>query len=117
MPTQSAPVRKQAIARRLPDPTLILRASLGSRFTQCGKPGCKCMRGQKHGPSYYVSVTLAPGKTRQLYVRREDLTTVKRWIGNYKRMWQGLEEISAINFEILRTLHLGSAAKRRGARG
>jgi len=117
MPTQSAQARRQAIARRLPDPTLILRASLGTRFTQCGKPGCKCMRGQKHGPSNYVSVTLAGGKTRQLYVRRKDLTAVKRWIDNYKRMWQGLEEISAINFEILRTLHLDSSAKRRGTRG
>jgi hypothetical protein len=74
------------------------------------------MRGQKHGPSYYLSVTLAAGKTRQLYVRREDMATVKRWIDNYKRMWRGLEEISAINFEVLRTLHLGSSAKRRGAR-
>jgi Family of unknown function (DUF6788) len=95
--------RKNAIARRLPDPTQILRASLVARYTQCGKPGCKCMRGEKHGPSYCVSVTMAAGKTKQLYVRKEDLNIVKQWIDNYDKLWQGLMEISEVNFELLRT--------------
>lgn len=101
--TKKAHRRKSAIARRLPDPTEILRASLVARYTKCGKPGCKCMRGEKHGPSYCVSVTMAPGKTKQLYVRKEDLKTVKKWIDNYDSMWQALMEISEINFELLRT--------------
>ena len=97
--------RKRLIARRLPDPTEILRASLVERYTKCGKPGCKCMEGHMHGPSYYISVTLAPGKTKQLYVRRQDLDTVREWIANYDKMWKGLMEISEVNFEVLRTLH------------
>jgi hypothetical protein len=35
----------------------VLRASLIERFTPCGKPGCKCMQGEKHGPSYYLTVS------------------------------------------------------------
>lgn len=103
--SRSSTARKQAIARRMPDPTQILRASLCTRFTQCGRPGCKCMRGEKHGPSYYVTVTVAAGKTRQLYVRAADVDAVRRWIDNYHAMWQAMEELSTINFEILRTLH------------
>ncbi len=97
--------RKRAIARRLPDPTEILRASLVERYTTCGKRGCKCMQGHKHGPSYYISVTIAPGKTRQLYVRQQDLEIVRAWTDNYNKMWQGLMEMSEVNFELLRTLH------------
>ncbi|MPY90239.1 MAG: hypothetical protein GEU99_20235 [Luteitalea sp.] len=35
----------------------ILRASLIERFTQCGKPGCQCLRGEKHGPATYLTVS------------------------------------------------------------
>jgi len=97
--------RKRLIADRLPDPTEILRASLVQRYTKCGKPGCKCMKGHKHGPSYYISVTIARGRTKQLYVRHKDVDTVRRWIANYDKMWQGLMQISEVNFEILRTLY------------
>jgi hypothetical protein len=111
--SQNAKTRKRSIVRRLPDPSKILRASLIERYTTCGKPGCKCMRGEKHGPSYSISVTLAPGKTKQLYVRKEDLDTVKKWIDNYDKMWQGLMEISEINFESIRTKHPDRRSKPR----
>ena len=61
------------------------------------------MRGEKHGPSYCVSVTMAAGKTKQLYVRKEDLNTVKQWIDTYDTLWKALMEISEVNFELLRT--------------
>lgn len=99
---KTARTRKRAIARRLPDLGEILRASLITRYTTCGKPGCKCMRGDKHGPSYTVSVTVAPGKTRQMYVRKHDVEKVKAWIDNYDKVWRALVEISDINFELLR---------------
>lgn len=102
---KKAGAEKRAIAHRLPKATEILRASLVPRYTTCGRAGCKCMRGEKHGPSYYISVTMAPGKTKQLYVRKQDVNTVRKWIDNYEKMWQGLMEISEINFEMLRTLH------------
>lgn len=109
----TARARQRAIARDLPAPNEILRASLITRYTTCGKPGCKCMRGEKHGPSYTASVTVAPGKTRQVYVRKDDVETVKAWIENYDRLWRGLVEISDINFELLRAKHSGRPSKRR----
>lgn len=99
---QKAIARRQVLVRSLPDPEEILRASLITRFTSCGKPGCKCMRGEKHGPSYLLSVTVAQGKTRQMYVRQQDVQQVKRLIENYDKFWTTLVEISDINFELLR---------------
>ena len=102
-----AKARRKALIRDLPDLGEILRASLITRYTSCGKRGCKCMRGEKHGPSYVLSVTIAPGKTRQLYVRQEDLETVRAQVENYDRLWRAIVEISNINIELLRAKAAG----------
>ena len=100
--TKKAKARRQALVRDLPELSEILRASLITRYTSCGKAGCKCMSGQKHGPSYTLSVTVAKGKTRQLYVRQQDLEMVRRQVDNYEKLWRAIVEISSINFELLR---------------
>ena len=64
-------VRRAKLVAQLSDVGPVLRASLIERFTQCGKPGCKCMRGEKHGPAYYLTVSYAKGKTRQVYVPKD----------------------------------------------
>jgi len=97
-----AKARRNALVRGLPNLSEILRASLITRYTSCGKPGCKCMSGEKHGPSHALSVTVAPGKTRQLYVRREDLETVRMQVRNYDKLWRAIVQISDINLELLR---------------
>lgn len=40
------------------------------RFTVCGKPGCRCQRGEKHGPFWYLSEKEA-GRTRLRYLGTE----------------------------------------------
>jgi hypothetical protein len=80
----------------------VLRASLIERFTQCGRAGCKCMRGEKHGPSYYLAVSYAKGKTRQVYVPKDLQPLAERWVRNYHHAVKVLEEISSINLELIR---------------
>lgn len=79
-----------------------LRGSLVERFPTCGKPGCKCARGERHPPVWYLTVTLAPGRTTGAVVAPEQLEQVRRWIANYHRCKEHLEKISAINRELLR---------------
>jgi len=113
-----AKARRKALVHNLPDLSEILRASLITRYTSCGKPGCKCMSGEKHGPFYALSVTVAPGKTRQIYVRQEDLETVSAQVENYDRLWRAIVEISNINVELLRAQAAGRprAARRPRSR-
>lgn len=40
------------------------------RYIKCGKPGCKCADGERHGPYCYISRTVK-GKTHLEYVEQE----------------------------------------------
>ena len=93
---------RQKAVERLGAVAEVLRGTLLERMTQCNKPGCKCMRGQKHGPAYYLTVSYSKGRTRQVYVAKERKAVVEAWIDNYHQVWEALEEISRINLELLR---------------
>lgn len=62
---------RRKLPERLSELGPVLRASLIQRFTQCSKAGCRCMRGEKHGPAYYLTVSYAKGRTRQVYVPKD----------------------------------------------
>ena len=99
---QRLAVRRRRRGARLPGVGPVLRASLIERLTQCGKPGCKCMRGEKHGPAYYLTVSYAKGKTRQVYVPKDLQPLAAQWVRNYQQALTVLEEISSINLELIR---------------
>ena len=94
--------RRQGLARRLPPVEEILRGSLVERYLTCGNPACKCAHGERHGPVWYLTVTLGPGRTTGGIVAAAQLEQVRRWIGNYHQLKERLEEISSINRELLR---------------
>ena len=99
---QQLRLRRRKLVQQLCGLGPVLRASLIQRFTQCGKPGCKCMQGQKHGPAYYLAVSYAKGRTRQIYVPRELQPLAEQWVGNYHQALTVLEELSGINLELIR---------------
>lgn len=86
----------------LPPAEQTLRGSLIERYVTCGNPDCKCARGERHGPVWYHTVTLGPGRTTSAVVSGGQLDTVRRWIANYRRTREDLEKISEINRELLR---------------
>src|SRR5262249_2422213 len=99
---QQLTLRRRKLVQPLCGLGPVVRASLIQRFTQCGKPGCKCMQGQKHGPAYYLAVSYAKGRTRQIYVPRELQPLAEQWVGNYHQALTVLEELSGINLELIR---------------
>ena len=92
---------RQGLAK-LPPVAEILRGSLMERYVTCGNPSCKCARGERHGPSWYLSVTLGPGRTTGSIIPEEKVDEVRGWIENYHRLKDQLEKISDINRELLR---------------
>jgi hypothetical protein len=87
---------------KLPPVAEILRGSLMERYVTCGNPSCKCARGERHGPTWYLSVTLGPGRTTGSIVPEEKVDEVRSWIENYHKLKDQLEKISGINRELLR---------------
>ena len=56
--------------------TKILPGGLERRMVRCGKDGCKCSRGELHGPYFYHVTTDGTVRSRR-YVRRADVPEVK----------------------------------------
>ena len=94
--------RKQGLAKLLPSVTEILRGSLVERYVTCGNPSCKCARGERHGPVWYLTVTLGKGRTTGGIIPAEKVDEVRGWIENYHNLREHLEKISDINRELLR---------------
>lgn len=94
--------RKQGLAKLLPPVTEILRGSLVERYVTCGNPACKCARGERHGPIWYLTVTLGRGRTTGGIISAEHVAEVRHWIENYHKLKDHLEKISEINRELLR---------------
>ena len=100
----SAVVSRERLLEKMPELREIVRGSLVERYRRCGRPNCHCaLKGdQGHGPAYYLMVTVAPGKTVQVYVPNEHKREVQRWIKSFRRAQEVLEEVSAINRRLLK---------------
>jgi hypothetical protein len=108
--------RRQGLVQLLPPAGEVLRGSLVERYVTCGNPSCKCARGERHGPMWYLTVTLGPGRTTGGIISTDQLEQVRRWIENYQRLKEDLERISEINRELLRRdQNALRARKRKGA--
>ena len=94
--------RRQGLAQQLPPVTETLRGSLVERYVTCGNPTCKCAKGERHGPVWYLTVTLGPGKTTGGIVASDKVEQVRGWVQNYQKVKEHLEKISEINRELLR---------------
>jgi hypothetical protein len=58
------------------------------------------MQGEKHGPSYYLTVSYARGRT--VYVPKDLQPLADQWMRNYHQALTVLEEISGVNLELIR---------------
>jgi hypothetical protein len=94
--------RRQKVVRQVPNLQEILRGSLMERYLTCGKPGCKCTRGERHGPVWYLSVTLRAGKTVGMQVPKERVERIRSLVENHRKVKESLEAISEINWELVR---------------
>ena len=77
----------------------LLRGSLLERPKFCGKPGCKCTKGQPHPPSLYLS-RLVKGAVRHLFIRATDHERARKEALSYKEFRQALRRWRAIEKEL-----------------
>lgn len=102
LPILALQKRREGLTKLMPPLEEVLRGSLMERYLTCGNPDCKCARGERHGPVWYLSVTLDQSHRIGCTVPSDQVEQVRRWIENYHRVKESLEKISEINRELMR---------------
>jgi hypothetical protein len=102
------------LARRLGRAGELMKGSLVMRATRCGRAGCKCAQGEKHGPYLYVSV-FQEGRTRSVYVPQHLEGEVRRWVENARHLERDVAAITWLNAGLLRRARKDGPKGARGA--
>lgn len=90
---------RKILERKLMKHEGLLRGSLLERPKFCGKPGCKCTRGQPHPPGLYLSRRVG-GTARHLFIRSAHHERARREASAYKEFRQALRLWRAIDKEL-----------------
>lgn len=77
-----------------------LRGTLSERAGKCGKPNCRCARGDLHKSLYLVQSH--EGKPRQICVPKAWEQRVRQAVTSYQQMQQFIEEVSELEWKRLR---------------
>lgn len=83
-----------------------LPGSLVRQGRRCSSSGCRCRRGELHGPYLYLAL-YSGGRNRTLYVPAALEAVVDEHVGVTHRNDAALGEIARINVELLRRRALG----------
>ena len=94
--------RRRKLIRDMPALDRIMRGSLIERFKRCGRPGCHCAEGRGHGPKLYLSVSNSGPRPQMDYVPNASGEDVRAMVDNFNTAREILNEICAINTELLR---------------
>jgi hypothetical protein len=78
----------------------LLKGSFVRKYKACNKKGCRCTKGELHGPFFYLSLRRA-GKTRMIFVKKRDWSIVEELSANYRAWRQNRAKIARINRQIL----------------
>lgn len=79
----------------------MIQGSLLERYLPCGKEGCKCEKGEKHGPFYYFTY-FESGKHKIIYIPKDKVDKVKEEIETYRNVKEIIAEVADINRRLLR---------------
>ena len=101
--------QRQAVERVLLERPALLKGTLVEVRRTCGKPGCKCARGQKH-TCWQLSASVE-GKTRTWNVPRRYLARVKRLTENYRRFRRARAAWVRLNGQMLELINEMEAAR------
>jgi hypothetical protein len=86
------------------------RGTLLSRFTRCGKPGCRCQADppQLHGP-YWQWTRKVKGKTVTVTLSESQAALLRGWLENGHLYDQQLAELEQLSVDVTDRLLAASA--------
>lgn len=93
--------RRRRLAAGVTRPEATLSGALTYQGRRCSSVGCRCRRGELHGPYPYLAL-YAGGGNRTLYVPAAMEAVVADHVGVTSANAAALEEIARVNVELLR---------------
>jgi hypothetical protein len=94
----------------------LLAGSLFMRWGVCGKKGCVCQTGQKHGP-YYVLSTRSRGRGGFAYLDRVQAGQARALVKAHREYRADLRRLRKVNEQLVELLQrYQEATARRGGR-
>jgi hypothetical protein len=98
--------RRRRLGSGVADPEGTLRGVVLHQGRRCSSAGCRCRRGELHGPYAYLA-TYGDRRSRTIYVPAASAEVVEARVALTQRNDELLAEISLINVELLRRRALG----------
>jgi hypothetical protein len=93
--------RRRELVRELVDLSYFLRGSVCEVYRVCGRPDCKCARGEKHGPLYQL--TWHDGtSTKTAYIPKRRVQEARELVARYDRLKEVIAELAEVNVKIWR---------------
>jgi hypothetical protein len=93
--------RRRRLASGVTRPEATLPGALVRQGRRCSSAGCRCRRGELHGPYLYLAL-YAGGRNRTLYVPAAMEAVVAEHVEVTTTNDAALDEIAQINVELLR---------------
>ena len=93
--------RRRRLAAGVSDPERTLRGVLLQKGRTCSSEGCRCRRGELHGPYSYLAI-YTDGRSRTVYVPAVVEAAAEQHVELTQRNEELLAEISQVNLELLR---------------
>jgi hypothetical protein len=110
---ESVEAKRAGLLREIQGCSEMLQGSLVVLYRKCGKRGCRCERGEKHGPAYYLSYKEG-GVTQMVYIPVSRLEEVKKAMEAFSRYWELGVRLSRLNLERMGLRKSKRGAHRRG---
>jgi len=76
-----------------------IRGSLFARFAVCGKAGCVCAQGERHGP-YYVLSNRSGGEGAFVYLKQEQVSRIRELVNRNRRFKKGLKRLKGLSTKL-----------------
>lgn len=71
------------------------------RMNKCGRRGCKCERGKKHGPKAYLAFSSKmEGKMISIYLPKDEVQGIRKRLEKFQKFRLDLEELLVTELRI-----------------
>jgi hypothetical protein len=89
-----------------------LQGSLLVRHMECGKAGCACHTGRKHGP-YFVLSNRSGGRGSFAYLDAMEAARARTLVRRYREFRRGLQRLQRVNIDLVALLRRYQQAQLR----